>query len=222
MPFLRIDSPLLPGFSLLAKTIYLVTLVKAIVWTSSSLDLLFSGAYFRALLVLGMESFKSKCKAVFSSRGCFGCCAKPPTVIAIDASSKGLRVKKQVVKKSSKSDDFWSTSACDMENSALHSQGSLSSISTLNQQLDPFNNAGSTSSSSEFVNRGLLLWNQTRQQWVGNKKTQNRKQVREPTISWNASYESLLGNNKPFARPVPLAEMVDFLVDVWEQEGLYD
>ncbi|KAJ6295463.1 hypothetical protein OIU78_023476, partial [Salix suchowensis] len=26
----------------------------------------FSGAYFRALLVLGMESFKSKCKAVFS------------------------------------------------------------------------------------------------------------------------------------------------------------
>ncbi|KAF9662135.1 hypothetical protein SADUNF_Sadunf18G0021700 [Salix dunnii] len=196
----------------------------------------FSGAYFHALLLLGMESFKSKCKAVFSSRGCFGCCAKPPTIIAIDASSKGLRAKKQVVKKSSKSDDFWSTSACDMENSAMHSQGSLSSISTLNQQLDPYNNAGSTSSSSEFVNRGkfnipiteavltvgLLLWNQTRQQWLGNKKTQNRKQVREPTISWNATYESLLGSNKPFARPVPLAEMVDFLVDVWEQEGLYD
>ncbi|KAL3566135.1 hypothetical protein D5086_031550 [Populus alba] len=40
--------------------------------------------------------------------------------------------------------------------------------------------------------------------------------------SWNATYESLLGSNKPFARPVPLAEMVDFLVDVWEQEGLYD
>ncbi|KAG6739287.1 hypothetical protein POTOM_056878 [Populus tomentosa] len=204
----------------------------------------FSGAYFRALLLLGMESFKRKCKAVFSSRGCFGCCAKPPTIIAIDASSKGRRVQKRSVKKSSKSNNFWSTSAGDMENSTKHSQGSLSSISTLNQQLDP-SNAGSTSNSSEFVNRGkfknfasLLLWNQTRQQWLGNKKTQNRKQVREPTIrlcprelmfsllsmfcSWNATYESLLGSNKPFARPVPLAEMVDFLVDVWEQEGLYD
>lgn len=153
--------------------------------------------------------------------GCFGCCAKPPTIIAIGASSKGRRVQKRSVKKSSKSNNFWSTSAGDMENSTMLSQGSLSSISTLNQQLDP-SSAGSTSNSSEFVNRGVLLWNQTRQQWLGNKKTQNRKQVREPTISWNATYESLLGSNKPFARPVPLAEMVDFLVDVWEQEGLYD
>ncbi|KAK9207907.1 hypothetical protein WN944_000256 [Citrus x changshan-huyou] len=69
---------------------------------------------------------------------------------------------------------------------------------------------------------GLLLWNQTRQQWLANKKPQNRPQVREPSISWNASYESLLGTNKPFPQRVPLAEMVDFLVDVWEQEGLYD
>ncbi|CAK7353680.1 unnamed protein product [Dovyalis caffra] len=109
-----------------------------------------------------------------------------------------------------------------MENSAVHSQRSLSSISTLNQPLDSYSIAGSTSNPPELVNRGLLLWNQTRQQWFGNKKPQNKTQVREPTISWNATYESLLGSNKPFSRPIPLAEMVDFLVDVWEQEGLYD
>ncbi|KAG5537559.1 hypothetical protein RHGRI_024872 [Rhododendron griersonianum] len=40
--------------------------------------------------------------------------------------------------------------------------------------------------------------------------------------SWNATYESLLGSSKPFSQPVPLAEMVDFLVDIWEQEGMYD
>ncbi|EMS50088.1 hypothetical protein TRIUR3_19400 [Triticum urartu] len=39
---------------------------------------------------------------------------------------------------------------------------------------------------------------------------------------WNAAYESLLGSNKPFPQPIPLHEMVDFLVDIWEQEGLYD
>uniref|UniRef100_A0A8R7PX56 DUF4050 domain-containing protein n=1 Tax=Triticum urartu TaxID=4572 RepID=A0A8R7PX56_TRIUA len=66
--------------------------------------------------------------------------------------------------------------------------------------------------------------------------------------SWNATYESLLGSTKTFAQPIPLGvrspanliacysshlslliflvfqwqEMVDFLVDGWEQEGLYD
>ncbi|XP_011039693.1 PREDICTED: uncharacterized protein LOC105136159 isoform X2 [Populus euphratica] len=161
-------------------------------------------------------------RAFYPGRGCFGCCAKPPTISEADATSRGLRVQERLVRKSSLSDDFWSTSAGEIEDSMAHSQGSLSSISTLNQLLDPCCNAGSTSNPPEFVNRGLLLWNQTRQQWLGNKKTQNRTQVREPTISWNATYESLLGSNRPFSRPVPLAEMVDFLVDVWEQEGLYD
>ncbi|XVE89100.1 hypothetical protein DITRI_Ditri19aG0123300 [Diplodiscus trichospermus] len=124
-----------------------------------------------------------------------------------------------------------------MDNSALQSQGSISSISTSNQTLDPHGSAASANAPSEFVNHGLLLWNQTRQRWVGNKKSENRlRQVQEPKLiidclymvkqlwlcSWNATYESLLGSNKPFPQPIPLSEMIDFLVDVWEQEGLYD
>lgn len=133
---------------------------------------------------------------------------------------------------------------------------------------------------------GLLLWNQNRQQWIGNKKADNHKMnIREPKIrqvtvailfvelwymvlvsicfiislttfwgcSWNSTYESLLLNNKPFRQPIPLSvchelsyqdvwfyhwysqtslsntpilslfqEMIEFLVDVWEQEGMYD
>ncbi|KAK5803442.1 hypothetical protein PVK06_031087 [Gossypium arboreum] len=134
--------------------------------------------------------------------------------------SKGLEVPGQTVRKTCISEDFWTTSACDMDNSAAQSQGSISSISVINQSLDPHGNANSP---SEFVNHGLLLWNRTRQQWIGNKKSENRPQkVREPKLSWNATYESLLGNNKPFPQPIPLPEMIDFLVDIWEQEGLYD
>ncbi|KAF9681232.1 hypothetical protein SADUNF_Sadunf06G0204100 [Salix dunnii] len=194
---------------------------------------LFSGACFGALFLLEMGSFKRKCKAIFSSRGCFGCSANPPTISEADATSKRLRGQERLINKSSITDDFWSTSAGEMENSAVHSQG------TLNQLLDPYCNAGSTSNNPpEFVNHGkfksfiscsvlleslrLLLWNQTRQQWLGNKKTQNRIQVRGAMISWNATYDSLLESNKPFPQPVPLAEMVDFLLDVWEQEGLDD
>ncbi|XP_033140487.1 uncharacterized protein LOC103854758 isoform X3 [Brassica rapa] len=162
--------------------------------------------------------------------GCFGCCNKPPLIVAVDEPSKGLRIQGRLVKKPSVSDDFWSTSTCEMDNnSTMQSQRSVSSISFTN------NTATSASSSNpnEFANNemlslmfppglGLSLWLQTRQQWLASGSSQTKAKVREPTISWNATYESLLGMNKRFSRPIPLPEMVDFLVDVWEQEGLYD
>ncbi|KAK9279259.1 hypothetical protein L1049_012937 [Liquidambar formosana] len=182
----------------------------------------FSGAYFRALMHSMMKKLKDKCSILFSSRGCLGCCTKPTLIIAVDEPSKGLRIQGRRVKKPSISEDFWSTSTCEMDNSGVGSQRSVSSISTSNQTLDPKSSAGSTSNPSEFVNHGLLLWNQTRQQWIGNRRPQNRTKVPEPRLSCNATYESLLGTNKPFPEPVPLPEMVDFLVNIWEQEGLYD
>ncbi|RVW39108.1 hypothetical protein CK203_084118 [Vitis vinifera] len=36
------------------------------------------------------------------------------------------------------------------------------------------------------------------------------------------TYEDLLSTNEPFSEPIPLTEMVDFLVDIWQDEGLYD
>ncbi|RVW54047.1 hypothetical protein CK203_080380 [Vitis vinifera] len=197
------------------------------------------------------------------SRGCLGCCSKPTEIIGVYESPKGLTIQGRTAMRPSPVEDFWSTSTGEMDNSAVQSQGSISSISTSNQTFDPHSNAGSTSNPPEFlgpfdghliaaVSRfrflpifldkpdgsavptsilvGLLLWNQTRQQWIGNQKSQNRKQVQEPRIrsetsidhGWNATYESLLGTNKPLPQPIPLPEMVDFLVDVWEQEGLYD
>ncbi|KAM7471688.1 hypothetical protein LguiA_009871 [Lonicera macranthoides] len=109
-----------------------------------------------------------------------------------------------------------------MENSAVQSRGSISSVSASNNPLDA-HGTGSGNITSEFVNNGLLLWSQTRQQWVGNRSSENRTQeLREPTLSWNATYDSMLGSNKQFHKPIPLSEMVDFLVDIWEQEGMYD
>ncbi|CAA2987082.1 Hypothetical predicted protein [Olea europaea subsp. europaea] len=152
---------------------------------------------------------------------CFGCCTKSQPIIAVDEPSKRLRIQGLVVKKPSISEDFWSTSTYDNDNSTLLSQRSLSSISISNQKSQ---NTGisSTSDHSEFINHGLLLWNQTRLQWVGNKRSQSRGKVQDPVLSWNASYESLLGTSKKFPQLIPLSEMVDFLGDIWEQEGLYD
>lgn len=88
------------------------------------------------------------------SRGCLGCCTKPPLIIAVDEPSKGLRIRGQAVKKPSIPDDFWSTSTCEMDNSAVQSQRSVSSMSTSNPPLDPYGNVGSTSNPTEFVNHG--------------------------------------------------------------------
>ncbi|MCD9639838.1 hypothetical protein HAX54_024584 [Datura stramonium] len=145
-----------------------------------------------------------------------------PHVVSVDKPSKGLKVRSKRLRKTSLRDDFWSSSACEMENSTFPSQRSISSISTSNPALDPHINSGTTNSTSEFVNNGLLLWNQTRQQWCGNKTPHKRASVREPKLSLDTSYETLLGTNKLFPQAIPLQEMVDFLVDVWEQEGLYD
>ncbi|XP_012446096.1 uncharacterized protein LOC105769783 isoform X1 [Gossypium raimondii] len=155
--------------------------------------------------------------------GCLGCCTRPIFNPLVNESSKGLKFQGQKLSKPSISEGFWTTSTCDMDNSAVQSQGSISSISTSLQTLDPNGNAASANGPSEFVNHGLILWNQTRQLWVGNKKSENQpQQAREPKLNWNATYESLLGSNKLFPQPIPLSEMIDFLVDVWEQEGLYD
>uniref|UniRef100_A0A2C9W528 Gag1-like clamp domain-containing protein n=1 Tax=Manihot esculenta TaxID=3983 RepID=A0A2C9W528_MANES len=183
---------------------------------------LFCGACFQAFLFVTMESFKSKCNALFSSRGCFGCCAKLSTLLTVDDPSKGLASQGRTVKRASTVDDIWSTSAGEMDLSGEQSQRSFSSIMTLNQPFHPYTNDGSTSNSFEFLNPGLLLWKQTRQQWLANKRSPNNTQVQEPTIRGNATYESLVGTNKPFPRRIPLTEMVDFLVDIWEHEGLHD
>ncbi|GAY45832.1 hypothetical protein CUMW_092410 [Citrus unshiu] len=130
-------------------------------------------------------------------RGCFGCCNKPTLVTAVDEPSKGLRIQGRTVKKPSILEDFWSSSTCEMDNNVVQSR-SLSSISISNQPLDPSTGTSGANNPQEF----------TRQQWLANKKPQNRPQVREPSISWNASYESLLGTNKPFPQRVPLATIV--------------
>ncbi|KAG6662471.1 hypothetical protein I3843_03G227700 [Carya illinoinensis] len=158
-----------------------------------------------------------------NNSGCFGCCSKPTPIIAVDEPSKGLKIQGRRVRKPSISDDFWSTSTYDPDNSTIQSQRSISSISTSNQTLNSGSGIGSKSCNSHYVNHGLLLWNQTRLQWTGSSRSRDQtQQSREPQLSCNVTYESFLGTKQPFPQPIPLSEMIEFLVDVWDQEGLYD
>lgn len=157
------------------------------------------------------------CKIFEFMGGCLGCCTKTPFVTN-DNKQAGSLGKSQNTNRHSILEDFYSTSTYDMDYSVPQSQ--ISASSTSNPAMDAQSSSGINP--SEFVNRGLLLWNQTRQQWTENKASADNKKARQPVIGWNATYDNLLGTNKPFSRPIPLPEMVNFLVDIWEQEGLYD
>ncbi|XP_024984482.1 uncharacterized protein LOC112520357 isoform X1 [Cynara cardunculus var. scolymus] len=171
-----------------------------------------------ALMHWVMENLKDKLRSLFHSRGCLGCPKVP--FMTTGKKTTGASKNDSATNKASMVQDFWSSSTYEMDNSAAQSQLSASSVSLSNPTLDGHCSSGSNP--PEFVNRGRLLWNQTRQQWIGEKVSGHRKKAQEPAINWKATYDNLLGTNKPFPRPVPLREMVNFLVDVWEEEGLYD
>ncbi|KAH7436492.1 hypothetical protein KP509_05G022300 [Ceratopteris richardii] len=71
-------------------------------------------------------------------------------------------------------------------------------------------------------NYGLVLWTEQRKQWTQRINQSRLTKTRGSIISRSATYEELLSTSHPFQKPIPLSEMVNFLVQVWEQEGLYD
>ncbi|XP_076928368.1 uncharacterized protein LOC143592305 isoform X2 [Bidens hawaiensis] len=157
--------------------------------------------YICAFIHLMMQNLKDKLWALFHNRGCLGC-PKVPFMTTHDNKPTGIVNKDSTTNKGGVAQDFWSSSTHEMDNSAGQSQFSASSLSMSNPNLDPSSSSGSNP--PDFVNRGLLLWNQTRQQWLGDKGSGHKKKVREPAISWNATYDNLLGSNKPFPKPIPL------------------
>ncbi|XP_024364347.1 uncharacterized protein [Physcomitrium patens] len=152
--------------------------------------------------------------------GCLGACAKPPPPTPSDklvsrrprSSKCRARVRGHIVKQPR---DWWTTSSNEMENHNTLDAGPPQNV--------PSDHGAGTASNTAYSNHALALWNQQRSAWVGTQpRPPARREPREPAISWNTTYEELLSTSRPFAQPIPLLEMVDFLVDVWEQEGLYE
>ncbi|KAJ6311486.1 hypothetical protein OIU77_013280 [Salix suchowensis] len=77
-------------------------------------------------------------------------------------------------------------------------------------------------SASVFINHAAIAWHESRREWTGDQSQQPQRMIKDPIISWSATYEDLLSTHEPFSEPIPLPEMVDFLVDIWHDEGLFD
>ncbi|XP_057789495.1 uncharacterized protein LOC131006312 isoform X2 [Salvia miltiorrhiza] len=86
----------------------------------------------------------------------------------------------------------------------------------------PKRTSENNSSTSIFVNHAAIAWAESRRKWIGNAPQRSDRTMKDPIISWSTTYEDLLLTHDPFSEPIPLPEMVDFLVDIWHDEGLFD
>ncbi|TKY62119.1 hypothetical protein E2542_SST11975 [Spatholobus suberectus] len=85
-------------------------------------------------------------------------------------------------------------------------------------------NAGNENLSNKevYVNHAELAWYQMRTEWVGDQSKKLQRPPKSSTISQPKTYEDVLLSKEPFQQPIPLSEMVSFLVEIWLEEGLYD
>jgi hypothetical protein len=155
--------------------------------------------------------------------GCVGGCAKPPPATTVERSSRRHPSRRGVSGLFLLKKDWWSSSPEHMENnvSNSHSMRRNPSVGSTSQAEETQLTNDSTNSTT-FVNHALIMWNERRREWLGNRSQNQPQMPREPIISWNTTYDDLLATNQPFPQPVPLPEMIDFLVDVWHEEGLYE
>ncbi|KAK4430982.1 hypothetical protein Salat_0860200 [Sesamum alatum] len=82
--------------------------------------------------------------------------------------------------------------------------------------------AESSTNTSVFLNHAAIAWDESKRKWIGDVSQRSPRTPTDPIINWSTTYEDLLSTTDPFSQPIPLAEMVDFLVDIWHDEGLFD
>jgi hypothetical protein len=87
-------------------------------------------------------------------------------------------------------------------------------------------------SETKTENLGLIKWEAMRAEWLrpkpqnnNNKKTSSNKSKQErEVINAEDIAERIFSQNGNWqlSEPIPLNEMVDILIDFWQDEGLYD
>lgn len=161
---------------------------------------------------------------MYGNSGCLGSCAKTSSDAVVDRSSRKHSSRRVLHRYSTSHREWWATSSDEMENNIANSRSSQRSTSSISgtshnpETRISNNNANNTA----FVNHALLLWQERRREWVGSGQEQRPQDRREPVLTWTTTYDDLLATSRPFPRSIPLPEMVEFLVVVWEQEGLYE
>ncbi|WOL10702.1 hypothetical protein Cni_G19461 [Canna indica] len=187
-------------------------------------DLLLTGSgkaipFFRAVYVKWINLREQLYHRIYGSSCCVGGLAKSQSVPErIPAASK----KKKIGQFSEYKKSQWSSSPEAMEKNVSICHSLDTNLSSATNTVTEGMKLQEENCNNSFVNQGVIAWNEMRRQWIGDKSKRSHRAPREPVISWSSTYEDLLATSQPFSQPIALSEMVDFLVDIWHEEGLYD
>ncbi|KAK2418233.1 hypothetical protein QL285_040449 [Trifolium repens] len=83
-------------------------------------------------------------------------------------------------------------------------------------------NENSLTGKEAYVNHAEIAWNKMRTEWVGDRSKNIQKPSEASTICLTASSDHMLFSGEPFHPPIPLPVMVDYLVKMWDDEGLFE
>ncbi|KAG5557620.1 hypothetical protein RHGRI_007765 [Rhododendron griersonianum] len=95
---------------------------------------------------------------------------------------------------------------------------SLSSKKT-SEDNDVNKSTADIATSSVFVSHAEIAWQQNRRQWIGDQSKKFKRMPKDPIIRYIILAKYLIELLVDLRN---LQEMVDFLVDIWQDDGLYD
>mmetsp|Transcript_8302 Transcript_8302/g.12783 ORF Transcript_8302/g.12783 Transcript_8302/m.12783 type:complete len:121 (+) Transcript_8302:35-397(+) len=113
-------------------------------------------------------------------------------------------------------------------NNALHEE--QNDVDNMEIETDE-QSEGRSDSELQFVNQGFLKWEESRKSWIST-STAAQENCREKTeakaldvdeiidLIFSQRWRSQAPERSQFPEAVPLPQMVDILVDLWEAEGL--
>ncbi|XP_074584688.1 uncharacterized protein LOC141840558 isoform X1 [Curcuma longa] len=157
--------------------------------------------------------------SIHGSSCCIGGLAKPQVSIERTPTTSG---KDNIPQHLSHRKGEWSLNSEAMEHTVSITHSLDRNLASVCDPVKDEIKSASKNHDNLFINQAAIAWNEMRRQWIGDQSRNSCKTTREAAISWSTSYGDLLSTSQPFAQPIPLAEMVDFLVDIWHDEGLYD
>ena len=95
----------------------------------------------------------------------------------------------------------------------------MSEVGQRKQASDP-----SAALGAAFVNSGLVQFERKRREWLGGRGRPPKREVVARAVDVEDVIERIFspGGSGELTEPVPLGQMIDILIDVWESDGLYD
>lgn len=77
--------------------------------------------------------------------------------------------------------------------------------------------SGPSTAAHEWSNEGARRWHEQRRGWLST--SGGVKKAKQRRTSSTFLEPSMLATSKPFPKPLPLSEVVEFLLEEWEESG---